>query len=327
MVKIRDNSGFSLTEVLLAIGILAVAMTFIAGVYPVGLHFTTIATERTIAVVAADEAFAKIRCYAHGYLRDPANPANQAEFVADDINLSDLSADYQIDIADANMLYVRNYLGLFDRVRFDPNEFFGYPSRDSEDLTVLERAQIMQGAIDPNAFEQKQYYWSALGRRVVGTARTVQVTVFVSRKTGPTLKYHNPEYIGYFFSAMNPPATILPEINRPVPVKVLIGRDELDKANEFMVLDNPASASVSEHELITDGSSIVDDRSGRIYRVLQSRFIAPGEHSIILDRDFDRADLIDTREQYLLGSVWVVPAPSNGGRNPCIAVYQREIRF
>lgn len=48
------NRGFSLTEVLLSVGILAVGMIFIAGVFPVGIYFTTIATERTIAAIVAD---------------------------------------------------------------------------------------------------------------------------------------------------------------------------------------------------------------------------------------------------------------------------------
>jgi prepilin-type N-terminal cleavage/methylation domain-containing protein len=58
-----SNEGFSLTEVLLAVGIIAVGMLFIAGVFPVGIHFSTIASERSIAAVVADEAFAKIRLY------------------------------------------------------------------------------------------------------------------------------------------------------------------------------------------------------------------------------------------------------------------------
>ena len=55
--------GFSLTEVLLAVGILAVGMLFIAGVFPVSIYFTTVATERTIAATVADEAFAKTKLY------------------------------------------------------------------------------------------------------------------------------------------------------------------------------------------------------------------------------------------------------------------------
>jgi type II secretory pathway pseudopilin PulG len=57
------KKGFSLTEVLLAVGTLAIGMLFIAGTFLAGIHFTTIATERTIAAVAADEAFAKIKLF------------------------------------------------------------------------------------------------------------------------------------------------------------------------------------------------------------------------------------------------------------------------
>ena len=55
--------GFSLTEVLIAVGLLAVGMLFIAGSFPVSIHFTRVATERTIAPTVADEAFAKIKLY------------------------------------------------------------------------------------------------------------------------------------------------------------------------------------------------------------------------------------------------------------------------
>lgn len=63
MKRVGRNNGFSLTEMLMAIGILTVGMLFVAGVFPVAIHFTTIATERTMAAVVADEAFAKIRLF------------------------------------------------------------------------------------------------------------------------------------------------------------------------------------------------------------------------------------------------------------------------
>lgn len=59
----HNKSGFSLTEVLLAMGTLVVGMIFVAGVFPMAIQLTTIATERSIAAVAADEAFAKVRLY------------------------------------------------------------------------------------------------------------------------------------------------------------------------------------------------------------------------------------------------------------------------
>ncbi len=57
------HSGFSLTEVLLAVGTLAIGMIFIGGTFLTGIYFSTLSTERTIAALVADEAFAKIRLY------------------------------------------------------------------------------------------------------------------------------------------------------------------------------------------------------------------------------------------------------------------------
>ncbi len=70
----QRHRGFSLIEVLLAVGTLAVGMIFIGGTFLTGIHLSTIATERTIAAVVADEAFAKIRLYG----LDPNLATNQA---------------------------------------------------------------------------------------------------------------------------------------------------------------------------------------------------------------------------------------------------------
>jgi prepilin-type N-terminal cleavage/methylation domain-containing protein len=63
MKLITKKSGFSLTEVLLAVGVLAIGMTFISGTFLAGIYLSTVSTERTIAAVVADEAFAKIRIF------------------------------------------------------------------------------------------------------------------------------------------------------------------------------------------------------------------------------------------------------------------------
>jgi hypothetical protein len=228
-------------------------------VFPAGIYLTTIATERTIAAVAADEAFAKIKIYATG---DPNRPINYGTLtenaLAYDFN------DIFPAIRDANC-----------------NEFL-YPSTGTDDSA-------------------KQYYWSALCRRAGSDPnRLVQVTVFVSRKTGPNLKYLAP-----------PDGSGTVVWPRPVRVSVVQGVS----ANELRI--------TGEKTYINDGYTIVDDKVGRIYRVLE-RYKFPDDDKVLLDKAWDSNS----------GSpVWVVPPPVTGtppvpnGRYPCIAVYQKVIRF
>lgn len=257
------NNGFSLTEVLLAVGTIAVGMLFIAGVFPVGIHFTTIASERTIAAVIADEAFAKIRLYAAG------NPID----ANDDIVLGLLGTGQ-----------LTNYGPPI--VVINPSEF-AYPS-------------------DPNMdIDRKQFCWSALCRLTEphidpnDPRRLVQVTVFVSRKPGPNLKYPGP-----------PDGSGVP-VGWPMPVRVdvsgILGSDTLTMSNPLQKV------------FINDGYTIVDDENGQIYRVLE-RDTPPNDAVLRLDRPWNPGIISPD-------AVWVVPPPITGGRGPCIAIYQRVIRF
>ena len=57
------HKGFSLVEVMMSAGILAIGFVLIAGAFPVGVKLTALATERTIGMTASSEAFAKIKLY------------------------------------------------------------------------------------------------------------------------------------------------------------------------------------------------------------------------------------------------------------------------
>ena len=103
MPKARRYSGFSLIEVLMAVGTLAIGMIFIGGTFLVAIHFTGVTAERTTAVIVANEAFAKIQIF--------------------DVNMADpnLGIDRQSVFPDQ----VKPLLTL--RSMIDPDEF-AYPS-------------------------------------------------------------------------------------------------------------------------------------------------------------------------------------------------------
>ncbi len=234
------KNGFSLIEILLAIGTLAIGMTFISGTFLAGIYLSTVSTERTIAAVVADEAFAKIRLYG-------------------------------IDLSDANLPV--NGLTSFESLNnVIESDEFAYPST---------RTQI-----------DKQYYWSALCRPLYSNSdnRLLQVTVFISRKVGSGTTYPG-------------------DSDRPVPVRV--GVSLIAGSEKKLTINTQAYQAY-----INDGYKIVDNRTGKIYRVLQRDFDAP--ETIILETSWQ-----DVSADY----VWVVPPPVNGGRNPGIAIYQRVIRF
>jgi prepilin-type N-terminal cleavage/methylation domain-containing protein len=63
MTEKSRQSGFSLTEVLLAIATLAIGMLFVGGTFMLGIHFSRVSTEQSIAPVVAEEAFAKMTLY------------------------------------------------------------------------------------------------------------------------------------------------------------------------------------------------------------------------------------------------------------------------
>ena len=219
-----------------------------------GIHFSTIATEQTIAAVATDEAFAKVRLY--GLVDFSLSPPWPVDPTAACVDFNDVSS-------------------------VPPGEF-AYPSTD-RDIT------------------EKHYFWSALCRRV--GLSDVQVTVFVCRKVG----------VGRYRNPVNP---IVEEeaLPNPVPIKVEV----YGNSGDYEITIR------GERTFINDGYSVVDNKTGTRYRVLER--YADNPDIILLDKPWDRDakyDYFPPEQQY----VWVVPPPVDGGRYPCIAVYQKVIGF
>lgn len=182
----------------------------------------------------------------------------------------------------------------------DPNLFVG-PLRRFEDVAARRPVPDEEFAYPSTNLDisEKQYYWSALCQHVDPNgasrpSRLVQVTVFVSRKTASAASYQG-------------------GAGKPVPMSVNV----LASRGSNVLTGSPGPTLT----WINDGCTIVDDQTGQIYRVLQRRDPVPGAFprpTIELDRPWEGAPG---------GSVWVVPPPIGGGKDPCIAVSQKVIRF
>jgi prepilin-type N-terminal cleavage/methylation domain-containing protein len=284
MAKLSDNKGFSLAETLIALGILAVGMLLIAGVFPVAIQLITISAERTTAAVVAEEAFAKVQLYGSGGINFSKLQQNQLK----DFNDFD-------DITDPVLLPVGNPPTTPDVGKYE----FTYPSTVSSNVDIM----------------QKQYCWSALCRATAGNNSPVQVTVFVCRKAGRNSRYYEPGNGGN----INWPTPN--ETDWPRPVKINVSQE--GSSNNLLRITGVNATN--EKNLINDDYTIVDDQTGLIYRVVRrlpagsTAVPSPADEVIQLDRDWPTGSTP--------GPIWVVPPAVGGGRNPCIAVYQKEILF
>ncbi len=233
----------------MAVGILSIGMMLIATMFPVGIYLTTVASERTMAAIVADEAFAKIQLY--GLSSYPA--------VINDSN------DYN-DICNP----------------IDSNEF-SYPSTDP--------------------CSPVQYYWSALCRQTDPNDPNMlfQVTVFVARKTSPNHTY-----------------PYRPDISSPI---VLIDRPRLIEIQITAInaSDVLTVNTAGEAKYINPPTAVVDNATGKIYRVIDRKEVA-GVPIVTLDGVWQ--DIPTATD-----SIWLIPPPVNGGKNAGVEVFQRIIRF
>jgi len=259
------QSGFSLTEVLMAVGILLIGFMMVAGTFPVGIHLTAVSTERTLAASAADEAFAKIKLYGIDTTSmdwPTGINAGKSCVYFNDINIDNIQL---VDVAPSEFLYPSD-------TSTNQNYTWSLICRQSSDL------DISNNPIDPSQ---------------------IQTTVFVSRKLAPNLKYYTHQAASY-----EPEDPLTDTSNLPLPVKV---------TGTFAVNGKEVLLS-SATDYITDESVIVIDYNGDIYRVIDVE-----QDKFWIDEDWPYGNGT--------ADIWVVPPPVDGGRYPCVGVYQKIINF
>jgi prepilin-type N-terminal cleavage/methylation domain-containing protein len=87
----KRHTGFSLVEVLMAIGILTIGLLLVATMFPAAIYMTSIASERTMAAIVADEAFAKIQLYGIITNTDPCSCTDWGDEMKAQIDANEFS--------------------------------------------------------------------------------------------------------------------------------------------------------------------------------------------------------------------------------------------
>jgi hypothetical protein len=98
---------------------------------------------------------------------------------------------------------------------------------------------------------------------------------------------------------------------RPRPVRIGVSVPAVAGADNELLINDTAEAG-----FINDGCTILDDETGTLYRVLE-RYRGDRADTIAVDPD------LTGDPDY----IWVIPPPVDGGRNPCIAVYQKVMKL
>lgn len=306
MKRTDRQSGFSLTEMLIATGIMAIGLVMVATVFPVGVKLTSLASERAIGAVAADEAFAKIQLY--GLRNFEYWPAAQIYKFG---GLPDPAATYTR--SDSYL-----YANLF---ALGPDKLFGTADDFSAPLDTTWRETFYPSTV-LSAAEKQRYHWSALCRRV--GLKEVQVTVFVSRKTSNINNYRT-----WTCNAVNTAFTAGQSGQWPSPIKVSVLYDasqprQLTFNSEDAVNKEWDSAADNVSRFFNEGFTIIDDQTGQVYRITEYEDSDDDliRDTLVLDRNWEPNVTAGSAEY-----IWVVPPAVNSDRYPCVGVYQRVLYF
>jgi hypothetical protein len=169
-----------------------------------------------------------------------------------------------------------------------------------------------------SAGQERNYHWSALCRRV--GVKDVQVTVFVTRKVAAASLYRA-------WDPLTPVATSDSNWPKPVPVNVDFFAAQ---PRELVIKDDPAFLADESRYFFDDGYTILDNLTGKIFRVLEVKDVDednfPDTLVLMDDWQWDGYPVLPAADE-VDRTIWIVPPAVGSDRYPCVGVYQKTIYF
>lgn len=299
--RAKKNAGFSLTEVLIAAGILAVGFMMLLTLFPLGLQLTAKQTENTMGYLAARQTFTNARLILNdGVSKAPMIPVSGAQPAYRDFRELFWAVDKDSDgIIDAREADYSAANGDYE-LTYDPYLFM-YPLDSSlSDEDKKYGTTVLIGGKDGDYADMFVYTYRRLGSE----ARFPLVF---------TDDFDNPDNVG----------------NRPVALSLTIDNDFVDddeKGNLIMIddshytaLDNLVDKGLGLASFIAVDSEIIVDSTARTYRVSDVSS-HKGEHYIRIHATLTGAD----REKFK--RIWFVPPAIGAGRSAAVDLARQTIK-
>ena len=316
MHKRHRQLGFSLAEIMVAIGILGIGLILVAASFPVGMDQHRRMTEKTLARMIANNA--------RNLMVDNID--------ADNFVFGNQTYFAPVPLHNFTMESDGGWTAGLNDYRVDDNELFA-PTNQFQ-LDLLDRVYPLPEGTLGGTWEQRRnhrfnlgkrsrYGWCALWR-ATGTMiandlgkRQREVIVFVTRKA---------ERDASFYPTKDVNTSPDGDLAQPHPVRVDIHQASLTYAPD------PDSDSVrisngSGLDMLREGGFIVDAAHGGVYKVVALSDPSLGGKNVRLDRKIVDPEGSVFKPFKAPNQAYVVPPPRDIDDQPVIGVYKYTINF
>lgn len=301
MHKRHKQLGFSLAEIMVAIGILGIGLILVAASFPVGMDQHRRMTEKTMARTIANNAKNLIR---NGINVDLFTFDNNTHFRPVPLH------NFAMDDTEDNAPNDQSSLDFLDRV-------YPLPKATLGDTWQMRRNHRF------NLAKRSRYGWCAVWR-ATGTMspndvekRQREVVIFVTRKAEQDAGFYPSKDIN------TPPDS---DLAQPDPVDVDVHQSSLTYAPD-PDSDSLRVSNSGGFDLLSEGGFIVDAAHGGVYKIVALRDPSLGGKNIRLDRQIVDPEGSVVKPFKATNHAYVVPPPRGIDDQPVIGVYKYTINF